>query len=151
MQQILEFSANHPFLVTALLALIVLVIVNEVRLKQGGASISPADAVRLINADAIVLDVRGAGPFEGGHIVNARNIPLSELGDRLDTLDKDRNRPIITCCDAGPAGSKAASILRKASFDQVHNLKGGLAAWRRENLPLSTRKKKPKKGTGKGK
>lgn len=142
MQQLLEFSANHPFLVTALLALIVLVVVNELRLQQGGAEIAPADAVRLINSGALILDVRGGPQFEKGHILNARNIPLAELNERLDKLDRFRDKPVLTCCDTGPSGGRAAGVLRKASFSQVHNLKGGLAAWQRESFPLSREQKK---------
>ncbi|MGB5544767.1 MAG: rhodanese-like domain-containing protein, partial [Gammaproteobacteria bacterium] len=89
MTQFLEFAGNHPFLVSALVALTLIVIVNEVRIRAGGGtSVSPADAVKLINNGAIVVDVRTQAQFQQGHIVNARNLPLAELGENDTALAK---------------------------------------------------------------
>jgi len=151
MQQLLEFSTNNIFLISALVALIVLVVFNEIRLSTGSASVTPADAISLINSGALVLDVRGAPQFDKGHIVNARNIPKTELDEKVDSIDRYRDKPILVCCDTGGPSGQAAVLLKKRSFSQVHSLQGGLAAWRRENLPLETReavkqeKKKRKK------
>ncbi|MGI9265036.1 MAG: rhodanese-like domain-containing protein [Gammaproteobacteria bacterium] len=151
MQQLVEFSTNHVFLVSALFALLVLVIFNEFRIMSGGASVSPADAISLMNSGALVLDVRSAEQFERGHIVNARNIPAAELSDRVDSLGKYRDKPVLVCCDTGSSSGRAAGQLKKQSFAQVRSLRGGLAAWRSDNLPLETKeavrqdKKKRKK------
>jgi rhodanese-related sulfurtransferase len=147
MAQIIEFASNHPYLVGSLVGLTALVIVNEVRSGLSGANASPADAVKLINAGALVLDVRPSAAFQKGHIIGARNIPVSELADRMGEFDDHRDRPILVCCDTGMTTPKAAGMLRKSAFSKVVNLKGGLAAWERESLPLDRAGKKPgKKG-----
>jgi rhodanese-related sulfurtransferase len=152
MQQLLEFSTNHVFLVSALIALIVLVVFNEIRITTSGTAVTPTDAITLINSGALVLDVRDAAQFDKGHIVNARNIPMPDLAGKVDSIDRYRNKPILVCCDTGGPGGQAAALLRKQSFAEVQSLQGGLAAWRRENLPLETeeaapqKKKKRKKG-----
>jgi rhodanese-related sulfurtransferase len=144
MAQLFEFAGNHPFLVGSLVLIIVLVIVNEIRLKAAGPELAPADAVRLINDGATVLDVRPAAQYADGHIVGARSVPLGELGGKLDGLTKKKDRPVLVYCELGSQSAKAAATLRQAGFSQVLHLKGGLAAWQRDNLPLATGKK-PKK------
>ena len=145
MQQLLEFSTNHVFLVSALVALIVLVVFNEIRITTSGAAVAPTDAITLINKGALVLDVRDAAQFDNGHIVNARNIPTADLADKMNSIEKYRDKPVLVCCDTGGPGGQAAVLLKKQSFTQVQSLKGGLAAWRRENLPLETREAAPQK------
>ena len=99
-----------------------------------------------------MLDVRPAAAFQKGHIIGARNLPISEFASRVSDLEDHRDRPVLVCCDTGMTTPKAASILRKASFSKVVNLKGGLAAWERESLPLDREGKKPgKKNKGKRK
>jgi rhodanese-related sulfurtransferase len=148
MQQLIEFAGNHPYLVGALVLLAILVIVNEIRLRAAGTQATPAEAVRLINDGATVIDVRGAGPYAAGHIAGARNVPLSELDSQLESLGKRKDRPVLVYCEMGGQSGKASAALRRAAFGQVFSLKGGLVAWQRDNLPVETgaRKKKGKSG-----
>jgi rhodanese-related sulfurtransferase len=142
MAQLMEFAGNHPFLVSALLALTVLVIFNETRLRAGGASVSPADAVKLINNGAIVIDVRPEGQYKQGHIVNARNMALAELSQKEGALDKLRDKTVLVCCDTGVSSAKAARLLREKGVERVANIHGGLVAWQRDSLPLDRGGKK---------
>ena len=137
MEQLFEFAGDHPFLVSAALILTVLVFVNEMRLRTRGATaLHPNEAIRLINQGSLVLDVRGAESYGAGHIINARNVPLAELQAGAGKLDKHKNRPVLVYCDNGINGGKAAAWLKSNSFAQVFALRGGLAAWRRDNLPV---------------
>jgi rhodanese-related sulfurtransferase len=137
MAQLLEFAGNHPFLVSALVALTLIVIVNEIRIRAaGGTSVSPADAVKLINGGAIVIDVRTPTQFEQGHIVNARNMPLAGLSENDAALAKLRDKTVLTFCDNGVSSSKAARLLRDKGVTRIANLQGGLVAWQRDSLPL---------------
>jgi rhodanese-related sulfurtransferase len=150
MAQLLEFASNHLFLVSALIALVVLVIVNELRIRaSGGRDVTPAEAVALINSGAVVVDVRNAPQFAQGHVLNARNVPLSDLNGRTDALKKLGDKALITYCDTGTAGARAAASLRKGGFGRVVNLRGGLAAWQRDGLPIALDKKTRGKGAGK--
>ena len=80
MAQLVEFVGNHVWLVTGLLAAWAAVTFYELRLrKQGATHVTAADAVRLINKGALVIDVRKPEEFAQGHIVNARNVPLERM------------------------------------------------------------------------
>ena len=76
----------------------------------------------------LVLDVRGAGEFEAGHIPDSVHIPYAELARRVDELPRDR--PVATICKAGKRSGLAASILQREGFDPiVHVSTGGVPAW----------------------
>jgi len=137
MGQLAEHVTNHPFLVAGLLAMLAAVLFVEVRLRsQGQMQISPADAVRLINAGAIVVDVRKPEEYRNGHIVNARNVELAQVDPEHAALKKQKKKVLITVCENGINSNRAAGLLRKAGFEKVFSLKGGLTGWRADNLPL---------------
>ena len=146
METYLEFASNHPILVTALLFSLFLVIFTELRRQaQGITNVEPQDAVKLINSDAVILDLRSSEAFARGHIVNAKNVPSDELTANKDKYMKYKSRPILAVCDTGMTSSRAVNTLRKAGLESVYGLKGGIAAWTQANLPLVTSKKTKKK------
>ncbi|HEX7062619.1 MAG TPA: rhodanese-like domain-containing protein [Woeseiaceae bacterium] len=145
MEQYLEFTANHPLLVAALTASFLLLVFTELRRKTKGAtSLEPQEAVKLMNTDAVVIDLRRPEAFASGHIVNAKNIPLDEL-DETRAVETLRSRPVIAVCDAGLSSPKVVEKLRKAGIENAFGLKGGIAAWKQASLPLVTAKKTRKK------
>ncbi len=103
---------------------------------RGSSAVAPADAVRLANSGALLLDVRDSQAYEAGHIIEARHIAAAELAAKADTLKKYKEKPIIVYCDTGAASGAAARTLREAGFSKVVTLRGGLQSWRQENLPL---------------
>lgn len=146
MDRYLEFAANHTLLVSALIFSFFLLVFTELRRKaQGVSHIEPAEAVRLINSDATVIDLRSAEAFARGHIVSARNIPFEELDASREKLARFKSKPILAVCDAGMNSTRAVDSLRKSGLDRVYGLKGGLNAWTQANLPLVTAKKTGKK------
>lgn len=137
MDRLLEYIARHPFLTggTAVLALAVLA--YEVsRARSGGQAVGPMDAVRLMNQGALLVDVRSREEFEGGHVLDARHLPQEEIAGAGESLKKYRDKPVIVCCESGMRSGAAARVLKAQGFAKVVNLRGGLAAWRTENLPL---------------
>ena len=91
MDTYLEFAANHTLLVTALLFSLFLLLFTELRRKaQAVTNVEPQDAVKLINSDAIVLDLRSSESFARGHIVNAKNVPADELTANQDKYSKNK-------------------------------------------------------------
>jgi len=142
MDTYLEFAGNHTLLVTALLFSFFLLIFTELRRQaQGITNIEPQDAVKLINTDAVVLDLRSSEAFARGHIVNAKNVPSDDLTANQDKYKKYKSRPILAVCDAGVTSSRAVDTLRKSGLENIYGLKGGIAAWTQANLPLVTAKK----------
>ena len=147
MEQYLEFSANHPILVSALLFSFFMLVFSELRRKSRGLThVEPQAAVKLINSDAVVIDLRSPEAFAKGHIVNARNIPLDELDPDNNKITKLGSKPIIAVCDAGMSSTRAVDKLRKAGLESVYGLKGGITAWTEASLPLVTGKKTKSKG-----
>lgn len=137
--QILEFSANHTLLVTALLISASLLIHNLLSGSKG--NITPVVATELINhEDAVVVDVRPAADFSQGHIINSINIPATTLSGQINQLNKYKDRPIIVSCRSGAQSSAACKQLIKEGFENVHNLKGGILNWQSENLPVTKKK-----------
>ena len=140
MEQVFEFTGNHPLLVTALMISFFVLIFSEMRRKASGlVSVSPADAVALINNSAAVVDLRSSESFMRGHIVNAKNIPFDEFPTRKDTLSS--STPVIAVCDSGITSTKAAAMLRESGFESAYSLKGGMNAWGQAGLPVVSGKK----------
>ncbi len=107
------------------------------KLLNRSKEVGVAEAVQLINRqDAAVVDVREPGEFKGGHIPNARNIPLGQLAERARDLDKLKAKPVVLACASGNRSMTAAGTLRKAGFAQVVSLSGGMAAWQQAGMPV---------------
>ena len=104
----------------------------------GGPSINAAQATQLINReDALVVDVREPGEYGNGHILGAKNVPLSRI-DAVgsEIAGKYKDKPVLLTSAAGPRGGAASRVLKGAGFTQVYRLKGGLDAWQQASLPL---------------
>lgn len=137
MNRFFEYVVHHPFLVAAAAILAVLAAVIEFRQRaRGSSAVAPADAVRLANAGALLLDVRNGEEYEAGHIIEARHLPAAELAAKAETLKKYKGKPVVVYCDSGTASGAAARTLRASGFNKVVTLRGGLQSWRQENLPL---------------
>jgi rhodanese-related sulfurtransferase len=106
------------------------------RLMAGGREIGTLEATRLINGNALVLDVRDGNEYAGGHIPNAKHIPLAELDKRLSEIAKYKDKPVIVSCRTGMRAGGALRILQKNQFTQVYQLRGGITAWEQASLPL---------------
>jgi glyoxylase-like metal-dependent hydrolase (beta-lactamase superfamily II)/rhodanese-related sulfurtransferase len=78
--------------------------------------------------DLLVIDVRRPGEYEGGHVPNAINIPLSELPTSMQKIAEDR--PLAIICASGYRSSIAKSVLERGNFKFSMNVLGGTAAWK---------------------
>ncbi len=149
MDKILQFTGNHTLLVLALMASFFLVLFTELRRKATGmTSIDAAHAVKLINNDGVVIDLRSADAYANGHIVKARSIPADELEAKMASLESYKSKPVVAVCDAGISSTKAVNQLRAAGFESAYGLKGGMNGWSQAGLPVVTGKKtrsKPQK------
>ncbi len=94
------------------------------------------EATRLINQDALVLDVREDNEYAAGHIPHARHIPLGQLGSRLKELEKFKDKPILVTCRSGQRSLRACHLLKKQGFEKASNQAGGILAWEQANLPV---------------
>lgn len=69
---------------------------------------------------ALYVDVRSAGEFAAGNAPGTINIPLAELGARLNEIPK--TSPVVLCCASGTRSGMARRLLRKNGYSQVHNI-----------------------------
>ncbi len=150
MDRILEFAGNNTVLVLVLMISFFVVIFSELRRKASGlVNVEAIEAVRLINNDAVVIDLRSIDAFAKGHIVSARSVPLDELDTKINSFGAMKSKPIIAVCDSGVSSTKAVNTLRTAGFESVYGLKGGMAGWSQAGMPVvtgrKTKAKKPKK------
>ena len=109
-----------------------------VRRVGGGPAVSASQATQLINReDALVVDVRDPGEYGSGHILGAKNVPLSRIAAAgSEIAAKRKEKPVIVYCDSGNRSTKAAAALRSQGFSRVVHLSGGLGAWQQAGLPL---------------
>lgn len=104
---------------------------------RGVKEVDCAGALQLINhKEAVVLDVREADEFGGGHLLNAKHIPLGKLRERVGELERQREKPLLVVCRSGQRSATACAVLGREGFAQVYNLSGGVMAWQKANLPL---------------
>ena len=100
-------------------------------------AIRPVQAERQIATRApVILDVREPAEFAVDHIAGARNVPLRQLGARLDDLPADRAAEILVYCRTGHRGAIALAVLRMFDYTNVRSIYGGREAWRLAGLPV---------------
>ncbi|MBA4327248.1 MAG: sulfurtransferase [Polaromonas sp.] len=104
---------------------------------MAAGSLSATGAVQLINRDkAVVIDVSEVEEFAGGHVVGAKNIPLSQLEEKLPATVKNKALPLILVCPSGARANRALALAKKLGYEQAQCLAGGLKSWKEANLPL---------------
>jgi rhodanese-related sulfurtransferase len=133
-----EFVMNNLALVALFLASGAMLLWPEIsRLAGASTEVGTLEATRLINQGPhLVLDVRDAPEFAAGHLPRARNIPVRELAGRLDEIAKYKDKPVLVTCRSGPRANAACRLLKRSGFNNVYQLKGGVAAWQQASLPV---------------
>jgi len=137
MNEFTQFVAQHWLMFLALVAILALIYQTETNAGQGHLFVSPVEATNKINRDkAVVLDIRDQDTYNSGHVVNAINIPMADLDDGLAKLKKYQKKPVIVACFKGVSAQKATKQLKKAGFENVVVLQGGMQAWDSAKLPV---------------
>jgi len=140
-EEILAFATRSPFnqmLSLALVGLTVAIVYTEVaRLFRGYRTLRPAELTHLVNSEnALVIDLSASNDFEKGHIAGSRNVVPSNFGPDNKLLAGAKSQPVVLVCRNGQASGGAAKGLKKAGFEKVYVLDGGIAAWQQADLPL---------------
>lgn len=86
--------------------------------------------------DPYVVDVRGDGEWNGGHIEDAQHLMAGDVPKRMAEIDKTRDVHVI--CGTGYRSSVASSLLQRAGYRSIFNVVGGMTAWRKRGLPVTT-------------
>ncbi len=85
--------------------------------------------------DAYILDVRGDGEWNAGHIASAQHIMAGDVPKRLPEIERGREVHVI--CGTGYRSGAVASVLQKSGFSRVSNVVGGMTAWKKRDLPVT--------------
>jgi rhodanese-related sulfurtransferase len=137
MDRLIDYSTNHPFLAGGLLLMTLLVLAFELRQRgAAAAAIAPFEAIRMMNTGAVLVDLRSANQFKDGHIEGARNVPGDQIAADPKALERLAGKTIVLYCDSGTTTAAAQRTLERAGAKNVFSLRGGLAAWKQENLPV---------------
>ena len=134
--ELIQFLQGELLLTGTLLALILLLIVNiygDTFKKY--AVVDTHAAVSLMDDDElIILDVREEKERSSGFINNDINIPMSQVKNKMGSLDKSKN--ILVYCKSGTRSDQISGFLSKNEFQNVSSLKGGFNAWQKAELPI---------------
>ncbi|MES2910867.1 MAG: rhodanese-like domain-containing protein [Pseudomonadota bacterium] len=104
---------------------------------MNAGALSAAGAVQLINREkAVVIDVCEADEYAAGHVGGAKNVPFSELEEKLPLAVKNKTLPLILVCATGSRANRAVAVAKKLGYEQAQALGGGLKSWKEANLPL---------------
>lgn len=133
----LDFVKNNILMIVVALVSGGMLVWPLLRRGSGGPWVNTAEATQLINReDAVVLDVREPPEYAQGHILGARNLPMSQLDARIAELDKYKSKSVILCCASGNRSSRAMAALKARGFEKAFNLTGGVASWQAAGLPV---------------
>ena len=124
MERLIEYAGHHTLLAAAAVVMALIVVAYEMR-------------ARAQNVAALVLDIRPQEAFAAGHVSGARSMPSDQIATAGETLKKQKEKPIVVYDESGPLAAAAVRQLAAQGFTKVFSLRGGIAAWRTDNLPLA--------------
>ena len=138
MDRLLEYASHHYWLASAAVLAAAVVAAYELRLRsESVAAISPQDLVRLQNQGALIIDLRPTEEYRAGHVSGARQMSGEQMLSVPESLKRHKEKTVVVYDDSGSLGAAAVRQLTAQGFTRVFALRGGLAAWRADNLPLS--------------
>lgn len=132
----MNFFVDNWYLIVLALVSGGLLLVPTLKGAASG-SLQPNDAIQRINREkAVVVDVREAEEYVTGHVANAKNIPLSQLNERLPQVVKNKQLPVILVCASGARAVRAQAMAKQLGYDKAEALAGGMKGWRAASLPV---------------
>ena len=133
----MKFLIDNWMLISIVLASGAMLVWPMVAGSMNGGALTASAAVQLINREkAVVVDVGEADEYASGHVGGAKNVPFSELENKLALAVKNKSLPLILVCPTGARANRAVAVAKKLGYEQAQALGGGLKAWKDANLPL---------------
>lgn len=104
--------------------------------KSSGDTIEIDQAAEALEKQKmLVIDVRSEEKYDQAHVAGAVNMPLEQLGERMDSLPKDKDAPIITVCNVGKLSLSGMLYLKSLGYRNVKSMNGGTTGWIEKGLP----------------
>lgn len=102
------------------------IFINSRRLKKAVVNLNQEQFIQGYRK-AQLIDLREPKEFEAGHILGARNIPMTQLKTRMNEIRPDL--PVYLYCQNSGRSARASLMLKKKGYDQLHQLEGGFKTW----------------------
>jgi rhodanese-related sulfurtransferase len=137
----IEFVNENIWLFLALAVILNLLVWTTLKNNVSGAnSVSALEMPALQRkGKSVIIDVNKEEHFVASHIPKSVNFPLESLNSDNKGLLKHKDSTVIITCQTGSRSTKAAHELLGLGFSNVNILRGGLMAWSKENLPLTSK------------
>jgi molybdopterin/thiamine biosynthesis adenylyltransferase/rhodanese-related sulfurtransferase len=101
------------------------------QIKSRIPEVDPAEVRQQLTNGAVVVDVREAEEFAGGHLPGARHVPKSHLESRIEGAVSDRTQHVILYCQSGNRSAWAArTLLDDLGYEHVESMIGGFQLWK---------------------
>ncbi|MDB6073426.1 MAG: Rhodanese domain protein [Verrucomicrobiaceae bacterium] len=122
------------FIVSLVLLSLCPVLAEDAKVKH----VDAREAAELLKAKKLlVIDVRTANEFAGGHIEGAKNIDYTENSFAADLGKLDKNLPVLIHCASGARSTKSLKVFGELGFTDVTHIDGGFGAWKAAGLPVT--------------
>lgn len=110
------------------------------RVPSTAGEVSPAEAIELMAGGAPLVDVRDAPELLAGTVHGSIHVPQCELAARAAVVAPDTATTLLLICATGARSLRAAAQLASLGYADVRSVAGGFVRWRREGLPLESRR-----------
>ncbi|HAT4245176.1 TPA: rhodanese-like domain-containing protein [Clostridium perfringens] len=104
---------------------------SETSSQSVSKDISIEESKKLINEGNVnlILDVRNEDEFAKGHLKNAIQIPVKELKENLNDIEKFKDELVLVYCRSGKRSAEAVDILKENGFKNLVHMKDGISKW----------------------
>jgi molybdopterin/thiamine biosynthesis adenylyltransferase/rhodanese-related sulfurtransferase len=106
------------------------------QVKDEISEVDASEAQAFVGNGALFLDVRERDEWEEGHIPGAVFVPRGNLESRIESVEADRDRPIVVYCAGGSRSAFAAKSLQDLGYTNVVSLTGGYTDWKRNGFEI---------------
>jgi sulfur-carrier protein adenylyltransferase/sulfurtransferase len=106
--------------------------VNEASTAEVADMIEPLRPAERVAEKPVLVDVREKNEWEEGHLPGAVHIPRGYLEQRIESLVRDRTKPVVLYCAGGVRSAFAAKTLQDMGYENVISMEGGYSGWKDE-------------------
>ena len=135
-----EFFQANIIWFGVLFALIVMLIIDLKRNALGGFKKISVTQLPLLQRDpTFLLDISSKKDFKVGHIADSINISANEFSTKNTLFKASTTDNVVVIDQSGFTAGAIAKKIRADGYENVFVLDGGIASWRKENFPLTTK------------
>lgn len=120
------------------LALLLIAFLSSSLLTSAADNVTPDQVEKLLKEkkDAVVVDVRTADEFKGGHIAGAKNIDIASDDFKKQIEALDPSKTYVFHCAAGGRSTRALKLVDEKKFKHLYHMNGGFSAWKEAGKPV---------------